>query len=337
MAKNMVLCFDGDTHNIFNMGKIFIQSVFDDRTTKDVFRWIEYYGHIDRTIPVNDVYEVNTFKLLISNTEIEIGFNKHIIDENDMFWYRRGVFKMKNIAESKTPNVNSYIWEKHTIPVSTFLGSFIFKNQINCFNDNSIDKMTVLTKCKHLGIRIPATLVTTTKVELMHFMAKHKKIITKSIVSPSGNVVINGINYMFSAPTVLLTDSDIKKIPLQFAPSLFQEYVTKKYEIRSFFFNEKIFSMAIFSQKNKKTQIDFRNYDHICPNRNVPFKIPIWYEKKLLSLYKQLNLKSGSADIIVTPDDQFVFLEINPIGQFGWLSKNCNYHLEKLVSKHLMR
>lgn len=95
--------------------------------------------------------------------------------------------------------------------------------------------------------------------------------------------------------------------------------------------------MTIFSQKNKKTQVDFRNYDHSCPNRNVPFKIPTWYEKKLLSLYKQLNLKSGSADIIVTPDDQFVFLEINPIGQFGWLSKNCNYYLEKLVSKHLIQ
>ncbi len=41
----MVLCFDGDIHNIFNMGKIIIQSVFDDRTSKDVCRWIEYYGH----------------------------------------------------------------------------------------------------------------------------------------------------------------------------------------------------------------------------------------------------------------------------------------------------
>ena len=333
----MVLCFDGDIHNIFNMGKIIIQSVFDDRTSKDVCRWIEYYGHIDRTIPVNDVYEVHSFKLLISTSEIEIGLNKHTIDENDVFWYRRGVFKMKNIAESKSSNVNSYIREKQIIPVSNFLGSLIFKNQINCFRDNSIDKMIVLTKCKQLGIRIPATLVTNTKAELMHFLTKHEKIITKSIVSPSGNVVINGINYTFSAPTVLLTDSDIKNIPQQFAPSLFQEYVTKKYEIRSFFFNEKLFSMAIFSQKNKKTQVDFRNYDHICPNRNVPFKIPTWYEKKLLSLYKQLNLKSGSADIIVTPDDQFVFLEINPIGQFGWLSKNCNYYLEKLVSKHLIQ
>lgn len=69
----MVLCFDGDIHNIFNMGKIIIQSVFDDRTSKDVCRWIEYYGHIDRTIPVNDVYEVHSFKLLISTSEIEIG------------------------------------------------------------------------------------------------------------------------------------------------------------------------------------------------------------------------------------------------------------------------
>ena len=33
---------------------------------------------------------------------------------------------------------------------------------------------------------------------------------------------------------------------------------------------------------------------------------------------------------------EFVFLEVNPVGQFGWVSKNCNYYLEKKIALKLI-
>jgi len=46
-------------------------------------------------------------------------------------------------------------------------------------------------------------------------------------------------------------------------------------------------------------------------------------------------LNSGSIDILVTPNNEYVFLEVNPVGQFGMVSQPCNYYLEKRIAERL--
>ena len=99
-----------------------------------------------------------------------------------------------------------------------------------------------------------------------------------------------------------------------FYPSLFQNLIEKKFEIRTFFLLDRFYSMAIFSQQKESTSIDFRNYDVKNPNRYVPFSIPKSIESKLKLFMKKLDLKTGSIDLIVTPNDEYVFLEVNPVG-----------------------
>jgi D-alanine-D-alanine ligase-like ATP-grasp enzyme len=50
----------------------------------------------------------------------------------------------------------------------------------------------------------------------------------------------------------------------------------------------------------------------------------------------ELNLDTGSIDMILDRKNEYVFLEVNPTGQFGWLSKSCNYYIEKEVAKHML-
>ena len=50
-----------------------------------------------------------------------------------------------------------------------------------------------------------------------------------------------------------------------------------------------------------------------------------------------LGFNTGSIDLILTPQGEYVFLEINPEGQFGMVSHPCNYYLERemaLTFKH---
>ena len=126
-----------------------------------------------------------------------------------------------------------------------------------------------------------------------------------------------------------------KSISDTFFPSLVQNYIPKKIELRIFYLEGEFFSMAIFSQKDNKTNIDFRNYNDDKPNRTVPYKIPKDVEQKLDLLMKTLGLNSGSIDMIVTPDNEYVFLEVNPVGQFGMVSYPCNYNLEKRIAEYL--
>ena len=93
--------------------------------------------------------------------------------------------------------------------------------------------------------------------------------------------------------------------------------------------------MAIFSQNDKQTEVDFRRYNKSKPNRNVPYQLPKSIELLLDILMKKINLDNGSIDIIVDNNGKYYFLEINPVGQFGMVSIPCNYYLEKKIANYL--
>ena len=104
-----------------------------------------------------------------------------------------------------------------------------------------------------------------------------------------------------------------------------------------FYLDGVFYSSAIFSQNDEQTKIDFRNYNESNPNRVLPFNMPKTEEAKFRKLMKALNLNSGSLDIIVTKDGEYVFLEVNPVGQFTQVSFPCNYYLEKQMAISLSK
>jgi len=94
--------------------------------------------------------------------------------------------------------------------------------------------------------------------------------------------------------------------------------------------------MAIFSQGDSQTELDFRRYNYDKPNRVTPFRLPVELELKLKKLADHFELKTGSFDLIRTQDNNYVFLEVNPGGQFGMVSYPCNYFLEKQIALDLI-
>lgn len=132
-----------------------------------------------------------------------------------------------------------------------------------------------------------------------------------------------------------VTAEEVDGLSCNFQPTLFQEEIAKQYEIRSFFLGGSLYSMAIFSQSNEQTEVDFRNYDQVRPNRTVPYQLPDTIERQLCALMAELDMHCGSIDLIRAMDGTHVFLEVNPIGQFGQVSIPCNYALEMLVARYL--
>lgn len=206
-----------------------------------------------------------------------------------------------------------------------------FGNITNLTRENKIIDLIIASKC---GLSIPETLVTQNKKELEVFFSIHAgEIITKSLGGAIRFETENEI--LWGKGTTLVTKADIDETSDYFLPSLFQENIEKEYEIRSFLFKKKFFSMAIFSQKDNKTSLDFRNYNRENPNRMVPFKLPDKIEKILLKFAEMTDIDTGSFDFIVTKKEkELIFLEVNPYGQFGWLSRNCNYYLEKQIAEY---
>src|SRR4029077_20858467 len=109
------------------------------------------------------------------------------------------------------------------------------------------------------------------------------------------------------------------------------------YELRVFYLAGECHAMAIFSQNDPETRADFRRYNRLRPNRMVPLRLSSETAARIRRLMDDLGLETGSLDLLQTPDGREVFLEINPVGQFGMVSAPCNYHLEKKVAELLIR
>ena len=76
--------------------------------------------------------------------------------------------------------------------------------------------------------------------------------------------------------------------------------------------------------------------DNEKPNFNTEYNLPKEIKDKVGQLMHNLNLVTGSLDLIYTKDKEYVFLEINPIGQFGAVSDSANFMLEKKVAELLL-
>lgn len=133
----------------------------------------------------------------------------------------------------------------------------------------------------------------------------------------------------------LIYFKDIENFNDAFSPTLIQKYVNKLYELRIFYLDGKCYSSAIFSQLNPQTKIDFRNYNWKKPNRTPAFRLLEEITLKVKKFMTSINMNLGSLDIIVTPNFEYVFLEVNPVGQFFQVTTPCNYYLEKIIAEYL--
>lgn len=97
-------------------------------------------------------------------------------------------------------------------------------------------------------------------------------------------------------------------------PCFFQRYVPKRYELRVTVIDDLVFAAKIHSQDDPRTMIDFRDFS--APIRYEATRLPDEIERRCREYVRSYGLTYGAIDLIVTPDDRYVFLENNPAGQF---------------------
>ena len=48
-------------------------------------------------------------------------------------------------------------------------------------------------------------------------------------------------------------------------------------------------------------------------------------------LFEKINLNTGSADLILDKNGNYIFLEINPNGQWAWIEKQTGYEISNEI------
>ncbi len=108
----------------------------------------------------------------------------------------------------------------------------------------------------------------------------------------------------------------------QLFPGIFQEQISKKYELRVTCFGDYIVGAKLKTSKNQELVDDWRalatEQVHV-----EPYILPERLKQQIRFLMRELGIVFGCLDFIVTPDDDYIFLEVNEQGQFLFLEDCC--------------
>jgi glutathione synthase/RimK-type ligase-like ATP-grasp enzyme len=172
-----------------------------------------------------------------------------------------------------------------------------------------------LQRAAALGLTIPCSLVTNEPEALKQFYEGcNGTIIYKLMGYPW---YIDKDELPISTYTSLVSKEMLDEAHRVMATAhLFQEFIVKRCDIRVTIIGNDVFATEIHPL-SEETQIDFRaDYGKL---HYVPHTLPDHLSKKLLALTRSYHLVYAGIDLLLTPTGHYVYLELNALGQFGWL------------------
>ncbi len=168
-----------------------------------------------------------------------------------------------------------------------------------------------LSIARECGFMIPDTLIGNDADKMKkHF--HNKDIIVKSL----DTILLMENNDCLFTYTSKVNKEDLRNDNIQTSPLCVQEYITPKIDWRVTIIENKIYSIKIL-KNGEPIQEDWR----LIPKEQLEYKtsqLPKEVEQSCFLLMEKLNLKFGAIDILES-DGRFIFLEINPTGEWGWI------------------
>lgn len=321
---------------------VVIVSFSYDLSTSRVIEWL-----LHKKVPfirINEDDVLNIISIDLEQKEFVFECKGKLISSREVtsYWFRKGWLRSKvlwkehikaSLPHAHSQKVLAFLKEENRISIE-FVDQILSKKKSidSCQSVLRMSKLQNLEKAGEVGLLTPDTKLLTSRNRLAEFINVHGSVICKAIFEVTRLEDEQGEINMY---TTKISKEELPSVPESFPLTLFQEYIEKKYELRIFILDGKCYSMAIFSQLDAQTSTDFRIYNLEKPNRSVPYNLPIHIEQKLIEFMNETGLVSGSVDMIVDKDGQYVFLEVNPVGQFGMVSYPCNYYLEKEIASYL--
>ncbi|HEY6901367.1 MAG TPA: hypothetical protein VI233_12010 [Puia sp.] len=307
-----------------------------EQGTEGVLEWLAYLGADFLKITMKDIFrqeadvyiDVDLQRLYVNGVDIT--------DDIRVFFYRR--LHSPFLLEDPIANPFRRQIEELTTNESNTIVRYlahIFRNKVWLpeFGSAHVNKLVVTQMARELGLEVPRTRIINNKKNLREFYCSTSAgLITKPAAGVS-YFVLSATTYF--PYTTLLDQAAIDVLPDHFFPSLFQERIEKEYEIRCFFLEDEYYSLALLISSGEHS-IDIKEQSEPGQKRWVNYRLPDTVIEKIARLMKKLRLNTGSIDIIRKPTGEYVFIEVNTVGQYGHGSYYGNFDLERRIAQWLI-
>ncbi len=202
-------------------------------------------------------------------------------------------------------------------------------------------KARQLARAAALGFEIPPTTITNDPDELLDFAADHGalRLVSKQagfteLAVPAGAVdnVDAWVRY-----TERITPRDLAHAEaLRHCPMILQAEVPKRLELRVTVVGDRVLAVAIHSQENPRTSLDWRRYDDRA-TRHERVELPDDVAERCRAWCRLEGLRYAAFDLVLTPDGRHVFIEVNPNGQYLWLEDLTGVPISAAIADELSR
>ena len=302
-----------------------------EQCTDPVIDWLLYYKANFIKITFEDIYKGDKVKFDVNSNKVY--FNDiDLVQEIGSIYLRRFETDLDLNLKNCFPTSQAITELRYEMEDLTRYFFYLLRDKVwlpDSLNIN-IDKLTTLSIAKQCGLKIPETIITNSKKYAFDFVSK-----IHSIVKPihfSGYYVDKEQTYSVYTNSISLME--VSKINNNhFFPTLFQEKIDKEFEVRAFFLDGEIYATAIIT--DEETYDDVKRTFGSDTINWIPFQFPEKICSQIINFMKRLNLNTGSIDMMKDKNGEFVFIEINPVGQFLAPSRRCNYNLEQKIAKWL--
>lgn len=193
-------------------------------------------------------------------------------------------------------------------------------------------KLVQLQRAALIGLSIPETVISNDPAVVTDAFRRFagqmicKPLTTGHIETDSGPVSIY---------TSQVLESHLENVSdSSYAPSIYQPLIRKKCDVRVTIVDRKVFVAEIESQVDPDGDVDWRRGD-VAGMLHREAMLPPNVEKRLLGLMKALDLQFGAIDLIRTPNDEYIFLEVNPNGQWLWIEDQLGLAISRAIAEWL--
>jgi glutathione synthase/RimK-type ligase-like ATP-grasp enzyme len=195
------------------------------------------------------------------------------------------------------------------------------------------NKLLQLRLAARLGFRVPETRVTADPRYIREqYRAWNGRMVAKLA---GGQIVGDTVESQYVIFTTAITPEDLEDDDaLSACPAIYQQRVEKRHELRVTVVGDEIFACRIDSQAHEAAQVDWRNAGAAALDHQ-PCELDEPVADRCRALLRQLGLEIAGLDLIVTPEGETVFLEINAAGQWAWVEKATGLPIAAAIARRL--
>ncbi|HUR07931.1 MAG TPA: hypothetical protein VM347_35685 [Nonomuraea sp.] len=177
------------------------------------------------------------------------------------------------------------------------------------------EKAGQLTRAHRFGLQTPRTVITSDPAQIEALLAESgPRLAAKRL---GWGREMDGFVFTTPLDRALL---EANRDAIALCPVLVQEYVPKRVEIRAAVVGETVFAAEIHSQGDERTRHDVRGGGlQLFKTPHARHRLPAAVADALVALTRSYGLAFSAPDLILTPDGEYVFLDLNPNGQWGWI------------------